>query len=321
MSAFFDTLSRTFSSDGFVPRRICGLWPDWLVWEHIAGNASVWLAYVAVPLLIWRLGVGRPDWSPFRGVIRSFALFIGLCGLGHFLDMLAFFHPMYRLSGHLLVLTGLVSFWTVWSIRGAWPAFSALKSPAELERVILERTAELTRSIDELERAEVARACLATLVESSRDAIVGKDLDGVITSWNSGAERIFGYTAAEAVGRPITLIVPSDRRDEEKAILEQIRLGETVDHHESVRLTRDGRSIDVSLTISPIKVRSGRIVGISKIARDITDQKQTRESLRRSEERQRRALSAARIGHWEWEFEADRVTYHGGLKALYGRPN
>ncbi|MHC5543807.1 hypothetical protein ACYOEI_36735, partial [Singulisphaera rosea] len=122
MSWSANALGRMFSSDGFVPRRVCGLWPDWLVWEHVAGNAMVWLAYIAMPLMIWRLGVRRAEWSPFRGVIRSFALFIGLCGLGHFLDMLAFFYPLYRLSGHVLVATGLVSGWTAWSLRKAWPA-------------------------------------------------------------------------------------------------------------------------------------------------------------------------------------------------------
>ena len=137
--------------------------------------------------------------------------------------MLAFFHPMYRLSGHVLVATGLVSWWTAWCLRKAWPALLAMRSPAELERVIAERTEELTLAIDELGRAEADRTYLATIVESSDDAIVGKDLDGVITSWNAAAERLFGYTAAEAVGRPITFLMPPDRHDEESAILARLR--------------------------------------------------------------------------------------------------
>src|SRR5580692_4918662 len=130
MNSFLGALGRLFSSDGFVPRRVCGLWPDWLVWEHVAGNALVWIAYVALPLMIWRLGARRPDWTPFKGVVFSFALFIGLCGVGHFLDMLAFFRPMYRLTGHVLIATGLMSCWTVWSVRGAWPALMSMRSPA-----------------------------------------------------------------------------------------------------------------------------------------------------------------------------------------------
>jgi PAS domain S-box-containing protein len=282
---FFDALGGIFSADGFVPRRICGAWPDWLIWEHVAGNAMVWLAYVAVPVLIWRLGGLRAEWTPFRGVLRAFALFVAMCGLGHFLDMVAFFHPLYRLSGHVLVATGLVSWWTVGSLGWAWPALAALRSPAELERVIAERTEELRRTIDDLRRAEMDRAYLATIVESSDDAIVGKDLDGVVTSWNAAAERIFGYTAAEAVGRPITFLIPPDRAEEEANILERLRNGERVDHFDSVRLTRDGGSIEVSLTISPIRDGSGRVVGISKIARDITERKKAEEARRRSEEK------------------------------------
>ena len=291
MTWFVDVLGRAFSADGFVPRRVCGLWPDWLVWEHVAGNALVWLAYVAMPVMIWRLGVRRPEWTPFKGVVLAFALFIALCGLGHFLDMLAFFHPMYRLSGHVLIVTGLVSWWTAWSLRRAWPVLMAMRGPAELERVIVERTEELKRTIDDLRRAEADRAYLATLVESSGDAIVGKDLDGVVISWNAGAERLFGYTAAEAIGRPITFLFPPDRQDEEPAILERLRRGETVDHFESVRVTRDGRSIGVSLTISPIKDRSGRIIGISKIARDITERMAAEDAHRLAEEKMRSVVN------------------------------
>ena len=148
MSSLYDAFDQVFSSSGFVPRRVCGQWPDWLVWEHVTGNAMIWLAYLALPALIWRLGHQRADWTPFRSLIRAFACFIGLCGLGHFLDMLAFFHPLYRLSGHVLVVTGAVSWWTALSLRRAWPAFIALKSPAELERVVAERTASLALALE-----------------------------------------------------------------------------------------------------------------------------------------------------------------------------
>ncbi len=134
--------------------------------------------------------------------------------------------------------------------------------------------------IDSLGSAEVDRAYLATIIASSHDAIVSKDLNGVVTSWNAGAERLFGYTAAEAVGRPITFLLPPDREHEEEVILARLGRGEKVDHFESVRLTRDGRSIVVSLTISPIRDRRGRIIGISKIARDITRQKADEDALR-----------------------------------------
>jgi PAS domain S-box-containing protein len=129
-----------------------------------------------------------------------------------------------------------------------------------------------------------ARAYLAAIVDSSDDAIVAKDLDGVIQSWNAAAERIFGYPAAEAIGRPITLIIPPERHAEEVAILTRLRRGERVDHFETVRVARDGHLVPVSLTVSPIRDESGRVVGASKIARDITQQKRATEALNEQRE-------------------------------------
>jgi PAS domain S-box-containing protein len=120
---------------------------------------------------------------------------------------------------------------------------------------------------------------LASIVESSDDAIVSKNLDGIITSWNSGAERIFGYTAQEAIGQPITIVIPKDRQDEERAILTRIRRGERIDHFETIRQRKHGSLIAVSLTVSPVKNAEGKIVGASKNARDITEQKRAQEQI------------------------------------------
>jgi PAS domain S-box-containing protein len=124
---------------------------------------------------------------------------------------------------------------------------------------------------------------LGAIVSSSDDAIISKTLEGIITSWNAGAQRIFGYAAEEAVGRPITILIPSDRQDEESRIIERLRRGKSIHHFETVRLRKDGRQIDVSLTISPIKDADGRIIGVSKIARDITERKRAAEALRQAE--------------------------------------
>ncbi len=137
--------------------------------------------------------------------------------------------------------------------------------------------------ITERKRAEQATRLLAAIVESSHDAIVSKSLNGVITSWNKGAERLFGYAAEEAVGQNITLIIPPERRDEERMILEQLTRGERVDHFETVRMRKDGSLLDVSLTISPMKDVSGCVVGASKLARDITEQKRAEEALRQAQ--------------------------------------
>jgi PAS domain S-box-containing protein len=128
--------------------------------------------------------------------------------------------------------------------------------------------------------AENARAYLAAIVDSSDDAIVSKTLEGVVTSWNRGAAAIFGYTAEEMIGEPITRLFPPDRLEEENLILNRIKRGERVEHFETVRRRKDGCSINISVTISPVRDDSGRIVGVSKIARDITDQKRAEAALR-----------------------------------------
>jgi PAS domain S-box-containing protein len=130
-----------------------------------------------------------------------------------------------------------------------------------------------------LRESEQRLRWLASIVESSDDAIVSKNLDGIVTSWNSGAERIFGYTAEEAIGQPITIVIPNDRRDEERTILTRIRRGERIDHFETIRQRKHGSLIVVSLTVSPVKSAEGNIVGASKIARDITEQKRSREQI------------------------------------------
>jgi PAS domain S-box-containing protein len=117
----------------------------------------------------------------------------------------------------------------------------------------------------------------AAIIESSDDAILSKDLNGVIMTWNRGAELLFGYTAEEAVGRPVTILIPMDRQDEEPFILEQVRRGEKVDHYETIRQRKDGSLVDISLTVSPIKNERGEIVAASKIARDITETKRAQE--------------------------------------------
>lgn len=122
-------------------------------------------------------------------------------------------------------------------------------------------------------KALEASAWLAAVVENSDDAIISKTLDGIITTWNRGAERLFGYTAHEAIGQPIRMIIPDDRLFEEDEILRRLRNGERVDHFETVRLRKNGELVEISVTISPVRAEDGSILGASKIARDITDQK------------------------------------------------
>jgi PAS domain S-box-containing protein len=146
-----------------------------------------------------------------------------------------------------------------------------------------------------LQESEQRLRSVAAIVESSDDAIVSKNLDGVITSWNKGAERIFGYSAEEAIGQPITIVIPHDRQDEEPTILTRIRRGERIDHFETIRQQKNGSLIVVSLSVSPVKNAEGKIVGAAKIARDITEQKRSLEQIatlaREAEHRSKNLLS------------------------------
>jgi PAS domain S-box-containing protein len=164
------------------------------------------------------------------------------------------------------------------------------------------------RDISARRKAEYTRRLLAAIVESSDDAIVSKDINGIVTSWNNGAERIFGYSAEEMIGQPISVIAAPDRVDEMPRILERIRSGERIDHYETIRKAKDGRLVNISLTVSPVRDEEGRIVGASKIARDITEQIRIRTNLAEEQERLRVTLSSIGDGVISTD-DAGRVTY------------
>lgn len=159
---------------------------------------------------------------------------------------------------------------------------------------------------------------LAAIVESSDDAIISKTLDGIVTSWNKAAERIFGYTAPEIIGKHISILIPADRQDEEPAILKQLAEGKRVDHFETERVNKNGHIIDISLTISPVRNAAGTIVGASKIARDITDQKRGELLLRLGEERFRIAVASTQLGVWEVDLRSGQVTCSDECRNILG---
>jgi PAS domain S-box-containing protein len=181
---------------------------------------------------------------------------------------------------------------------------------AELERRVEQRTAALESEIAERKRATAGRERLAAIVDSSDDAIISKDLNGIITAWNRGAERVFGYTSAEVIDKPLMILLPAERKGEEAAILARIQNGENVKHFETIRVRKDGTHIDVSVTISPIRDSRGVIVGASKITRDITDRKRSEAALRESEERLQAMANGIPQLAWMAEPDGNIVWYN-----------
>jgi hypothetical protein len=167
-------------------------------------------------------------------------------------------------------------------------------------------------------QAEQRMAMLAGIVQSSADAIISKKLDGTITSWNEAAERIFGYSAKEMVGNNISIIIPPELLEQEEAITERLRRGETVTHFETRRITKNGKLLDISLTISPVKDLKGNVTGASKISRDITAQKRVERHIFESEERLQMVISAADLGTWEIMIPTDEMKISDKVLQIMG---
>ncbi|MDB5901904.1 MAG: hypothetical protein JWM26_782, partial [Betaproteobacteria bacterium] len=195
------------------------------------------------------------------------------------------------------------------------------RSPTAQEHDVIEQITHLASIAVERAQAAEAQLRLGAIVASSDDAIISKTLEGVITSWNAGAQRIFGYAAEDVVGRPINILFPPDRQYEEMEILERLRRGESVRHLETVRIRKDGGQIHVSLAISPIKDANGMIIGVSKIARDITERKRAESELRESERRHRYIFQATGVSIWEEDFSRVKMAiddlHAGGVRDFH----
>jgi PAS domain S-box-containing protein len=246
------------------------------------------LAFAVLPFVMWaaiRLGMGATALSIL--VLATIATVETALGSGPF-----------STNTPLMNAVLLDIFFAVVSVTGLTLAAAiAEREQAERQREQLVRD----------QAAMEARLRLATIVESSDDAIISKNLERVITSWNAGAQRVFGFTEAEAVGQPITILVPPDLQDEENDILQRLRAGDHIEHLETIRVAKTGKRVDVSLSISPIKDATGRVVGASIIARDITERKRADEALRKSEERFRLAAQAGRMFAYEWDAATDLI--------------
>ena len=224
--------------------------------------------FTAVAFVVWRAGWGPALFTAIAGwAAAGFALRGGLNYFGGL--------TFNELLGFLMYLVATV------------PIIVLGESMHAARRKLEGRQAELSTTNLELENKVEAQSLLAAIVASSEDAIISKTLDGVITSWNKGAEHLFGWRADEAIGQSIHLIVPPELRDQERQILEQLRQGKRVHHLDAERVRKDGSRLHVSVTISPVYDRHGHIIGASKTARDITTRKAWEDQLVRSEEAQR----------------------------------
>jgi PAS domain S-box-containing protein len=179
---------------------------------------------------------------------------------------------------------------------------------------------KIARDVTNRKSTEAAAALLAAIVRSSDDAIIGKDLNNLITSWNRGAEKLFGYAAGEMLGTSIMRLIPTEQQAQENAILEGVKHGQSLEQFETVRQTKDGRLIEVSVTASPIQDAGGRLVGVSKVARDITKQKTAARALAESEERMRLATGATSVGIWEWNIFTNLIRWDAQMFKIYGLP-
>ena len=174
------------------------------------------------------------------------------------------------------------------------------------------------RDVSHRKEIERATARLASIVESSDDAIISKDLGGIITSWNKSAEKVFGYSAEEAIGRPVSILIPAHMVNEGSGILERIGRGESIQNYETVRRKKDGAEIFISLTVSPIRDADQKIIGASKIARDITASKRAEETLLENQVMLSMAMQSSRMGAWEQENATEIVHWSEELEEIFG---
>jgi PAS domain S-box-containing protein len=263
-----------FSTD-FMPHGVCLRTPQ-QIWLHAGSDGLIALAYFLIPIALLRLFRKRRQEVAFRWLFGLFAAFILTCGLTHVLAIITIWTPIYRFEGLLKAITGLVSIAAALLLTRSVPHIAGLPSAEQWRR----HSAKLEAEISLRKRAEGENGLLAAIVTSTDDAIISKTPEGIITSWNASAQRLFGYSAQEAIGQSISFIVPAENVRDEEYVLENIRAKKSVDQFETVRLHKNGQRVDVSITVSPILDPLGNVIGASTIIRDIGERKIAEETFR-----------------------------------------
>ena len=278
-----DTLVSLLGRNDFLPHGHAFNGSPGLLWSMLGANAVIAAACFSIALAALGQARKQPE-SPTSGLAWLFGALLVACGVSHAMEIWILWQPDQALQALTKIAAAAVSLAAAVAL---WP-----RIPRALVLALVPPPTPVGAELE----AQSSR--LAAIVESSSDAIIGKTLGGRITSWNGAAQSIFGYSAEEAIGQPVQMLIPPERQAEEMRILGELAHGQVVPAFDTVRLTRGAERLDVQITVSPIKDRQGRVVGASKIVRDVSRQRRAEAALRDSEERLRFTLEAAHIGDW-----------------------
>jgi len=278
----FDGLTQLLAVNGYLPHGYCISWSAPLLWTFVISDILIFMSYFSMPLALAYFARRRQDF-PYRWLLWMFAAFIMACGATHLMGAIVVWQPMYGLDALLKAITAFVSVITAIAIWPLLPHALKLPSPAQLqveidERKLAEESLRLAKQAAE-DSLQSERVLNASIVEFSDDAIFSRTPEGIITSWNRGAERMFGYLAQEILGKSSFALVPPQHLGEARQILATILRGESIINLETERVCKNGKTITVSITVSPIHGKEGRITGSSNIVRDTTKRKRAAQDL------------------------------------------